>query len=47
MIDDLTKDNKNTFKSGVILKPVGLAAQDMIVLMRKHLELSFSSLPTV
>lgn len=37
MIDDLTKDNKNTFKSGVILKPIGPAARDMIVLMRKPL----------
>lgn len=47
MIDDLTKYYKNTSKSGVILKPNGPAAQDMIVLMRRLLNLSFSSLPTV
>lgn len=47
MIDGLTKYNKNTSKSGVILKPNGPAAQDMIVLMRRLLYLSFSSLPTV
>lgn len=50
------KHNKATSKkrSGVILKkerkkknPTGPAAQDMIVLMRRLLYLSFSSLPTV